>query len=216
MNESTSRTTGGKKAKALLGEERQHWRSASSWCSHGQCSIFTEFGQKLRQVLQPSYQAAFPRSVHPFGSPCGVALGSQAPAPSAAGEVPGAPGSCSPIKGTGLLGAPKWGPGAVASPICSLRIWRTGWQFCGSGSQRRFMKYSFFTQKPFHQHKSEAAGCLQKNLENQHYMWKEEDRALRDGGLPFCTHPINMLLPPFAHFVFPGFIISGEQIKGWS
>lgn len=33
---------------------------------------------------------------------------------------------------------------------------------------RGFRKCLLFTQKPFHQLKSEAAGCLQKHLENQH------------------------------------------------
>lgn len=47
--------------------------------------------------------------------------------------------------------------------------------------------------------------CAKKRREHQ-----------RDGRLPFCTHPINMLLSPFALLVFPVFIMPGEQIKGWS
>jgi len=38
----------------------------------------------------------------------------------------------------------------------------------------------------------------------------------RDGRLPFCFHSVNMFPPPLAHYVFPGFIISGGHTKGWS
>lgn len=87
------------------------------------------------------------------------------------------------------------GPGSLASHIHSLIIWRTGWQSCSSVSQRGFRKPLFFLQKPFHQVKSEAAGYPQKNLENQHYMWKAEDRALRE--MADCHFVLTQLVCSF-------------------
>lgn len=194
MNERASRRTGRKKAKALWGEERQRWGSTSIWYSQDVCPIFVKSGQKLRQVWPPSYQAAFPQSVHPFGSPCVEVLGSRAPARG----VLGAPMSCSPTVGTGLPGAPS-GDQGLWPPLTTASYFGEPGGNPAAVSQRGFREQLFFPQKPFHQVKSEAAACPQKNLENQHYMWKAEDRALRE--MADCHFVLTQLICSFLHLL---------------
>lgn len=102
INKRASRKTGREKQKHFWERRDNTGVLSAAGISVINCSISAEFGHKLRQVLQSFCQAAYPHCVHPFGSPCGEAPGSWAPAPSAAGGFPGVLGSCSTTKGTGL------------------------------------------------------------------------------------------------------------------
>ena len=100
------------------------------------CGIWSEVKAGFATLLSDSFSPECPSLWQPLqggvGFPGSSTLGCR--------TGPGSPGFLQPHQGHCAPGGSQRGPGAVASPVHSLIIWRTEWQFCNSVSQRGFRK----------------------------------------------------------------------------
>ena len=105
------------------------------WSMSNFCGIWSEIKAVFATLLSGSFSPVSVALAAPAGR-CGLLGSGTLSCP----RGPGSPGLLKLHHGHWAPRGSQQGPGAVASPVHSLTIWRTGWKFCGSVSQRGFRK----------------------------------------------------------------------------